>query len=385
MLCNKCFRYKSLISFSIMTLIFFISCTKKIQIEKYLEPENKWQSFGYDSSRNFYIRSDLKLPLKQKWEVELEAGISHSSITSISNFVCVADLKGNVYFLNPEIGRILSKISLKQPILTSVIVRERDLIISLAETKNKKSQLVLYDLLNGKVKKTFEVEGSIERELVLHKDFLIATTTSGRIYSLKYDLNKIWEIQLNEELNCHPASSNNLFVTVSLKGNLFLVDMMIGKVLKKIKISSGVNSGISISNNLIYFGNSDGNFYCFTLDGSKVWQEKLKASVKAIPSIDDSSVFIGDLLGNVYAFDNKTGKKKWETSFGGMINNSILVLNNQLIVPDSKGFIYVLEKLDGGLVQKIELKGRVKFSPVLVKNKVFIGYDDKKIAAYEND
>lgn len=377
------FQIKILLFIVIFSFLTTISCSKKIQIQKFLDNENEWQIFGSDSTRNFHIKSNLPLPLKLKWQLELDAGLNNSSVTSLSKFLCVADLKGNVYFIDNESGRVHSKISLKQPVLTSVALRERDLIVPLASTKHRASQIILYDLLIGNIKKTFESNGSIEREMVFTQNSIFATTTNGYIYCLKYDLNKLWELKLNEEINCTPAFTNGIFVVASLNGNLILIDSN-GKILKKVKVNSGVYSGISVRDSMIYFGDIKGNLYCYSLSGVEIWKKNLKASIKAIPSIDEFNVYLGDLSGNVYSLDRFSGEINWVMSQGGMINNSILVLNEHLIVPDAKGFIYVLKKSNGEVIQSIELKGRVKFSPVYLNGMLFIGHNDKKISAYES-
>jgi outer membrane protein assembly factor BamB len=100
--------------------------------------------------------------------------------------------------------------------------------------------------------------------------------------------------------------------------------------------------------------------------------------------VDDRLIFIGDVLGNIFALDKLTGEILWKKNYGGLIRNSILILGDKLVVPNYQKKILILDKNTGRILQELEFDGRIKFSPVYVNKNLIIGYDDKKIALLSN-
>ena len=101
------------------------------------------------------------------------------------------------------------------------------------------------------------------------------------------------------------------------------------------------------------------------------------------PAVDNSNVYIGNLAGKFYSIDKNTGQKKWQIKTDGLFNTTPLVTNNILIAPDFNKKILFIDKIKGIIQKTMQLNGRVKLSPVIYKNTLFIGYDRGKLEAYE--
>ncbi|MCL6495545.1 MAG: hypothetical protein K6T54_12300, partial [Ignavibacterium sp.] len=67
----------------------------------------------------------------------------------------------------------------------------------------------------------------------------------------------------------------------------------------------------------------------------------------------------------------------------GYFNSTPVITNNHLIVPNLFKSVFIIDKQNGEVIQEIELDNRAKLSPVIVNNKLIIGYDEGVIAAYE--
>ena len=101
------------------------------------------------------------------------------------------------------------------------------------------------------------------------------------------------------------------------------------------------------------------------------------------PAVDSENVYVGNLQGNFYSINKKTGNKNWQTNFGSVLNSTPLVTNNKIILPDVLFAVHLLNKSNGEIIKSIELEGRAKLSPVYYRNLLFIGYDAGIIRAYE--
>ncbi len=365
-------------------LFLFLSCGKKIQLQSFLNNDNLWTMYGRIPERNFYLNDSINLPLKVKFKLELKAGLYSSSVTSRDDFIFIGDLKGNVYKISLSKEKIENVNSFNQPILTSIVVTEKELIIPLAELKNKNSVLIVYDLINGRVKSKIYVEGSIEKEILLLEDFLILTTSKGLIYKLNRDYTIDWKLDLQSCICSTPSASKNFFVVSTENGYLFIITFE-GKILQKFKVNHLVQSGFAIENDNIFFGDDGGYLYLFNFNQGKIiYAQKLDTKIISIPSLDEHNLYVGDLRGNIFAINKSTGSIIWRKNYGGMINNAILIVGDKLIVPNVYKKIFILNKFDGKILQEVEVEGRVKLSPVLIKDKIICGYDDKKIVAFSN-
>lgn len=374
-----------LINLIVIVLVFnFLSCGKKIQLESYLKKNNLWPMYGKYPERKFFVEDTLKLPLKIIYKTELKAGLNFSSISSMDDLLFIGDLKGYLYLIDLNSGRIKNYNSFKQPILTSIIVKENELIFPLAANRDKSSYLIVYDLLRGEEKTRFAVEGSIEKEILILKGNIYLTSVDGIVYKLKEDLTIDWKLKLGSQIYSHLAAGKDFLVTASIDGYVFLISDE-GKIIKRLKIENPIASGFTVNNSIIIFGDEGGYLYCYDVVQDKfLLSKKLDAPLKAIPSFDGQNIFVGDLKGNVFSVNMNSGKIIWTKQLGGLVNNSILIVGDKLVVPNFQKKIFILDKHSGKILQEIELDGRVKLSPVYIKNKLILGYDDKKIVALSN-
>ncbi len=363
--------------------LFLFSCGRKIILNNYLKNENLWRMYGRVSERSFFVQDTVRLPLKILYKTELKSGLNYSSVTMMDQSIFIGDTKGYVYKIELNNGRIKNYMNYKQPILTSIIVKENELIIPIAGLKDKKSFIIVYNMIQGNEKKEIVLDGSIEKDPVFIDDQLYVITTNGLLYKFDKDYNIEWKLDLEASINSHFAATKEFIVVGTLDGRVFTISNK-GKIISSIKINNSINSGFSINNSLIYFGDDRGDFYCIYENGKILYQKKLGSSFKAIPSFDEEKVFIGDLSGNIFCLNKSNGELIWKKNYGGMINNSILIIGDKLIIPNVHKKIFVLDKFTGDLLQEIEMDGRVKLSPVYVNGKIIVGCDDKKIIALSN-
>jgi hypothetical protein len=73
----------------------------------------------------------------------------------------------------------------------------------------------------------------------------------------------------------------------------------------------------------------------------------------------------------------------WKTSTGGILNATPFVTNNLLVVPDLNEKFYFVDVQNGNIKKTYTVDGRVKLSPVIFRNMLFIGYDRGELEAYE--
>lgn len=385
MLRKKLFFYVIYLIPIILIVLIINSCGKKIIIDKFLKNGDEGSVYGKNFEKNFYIKDSLKIPLKISTKIDLKGGLNFSSIKAMDNLAVIGDLKGNVYAINLSDEKITHYMNFKQPIITSIIVQEKQLIFPLASIKEQNSKIIFYDLIRGESRVIDILDGSVEKELLMDdKKNVYVITVNGFVIKISQNQKIEWKIDLKKSFYSQPIIYDKKIIVGSTDGTIYFITLD-GKIEHKFSIQKVFRSGYFAKGGFIYFADEEGNLYKFDYANNKILNKtKLEAAIRSIPSLDDENIFIGDLKGNVYNISQSTFEVNWKKSIGGIINNTILIVGDVLVVPDFSGKLILMDKNNGELVQKFEFNGRVKLAPVYIKDKIITGYDDRKIVFLSN-
>lgn len=137
----------------------------------------------------------------------------------------------------------------------------------------------------------------------------------------------------------------------------------------RITVENGVEGGAAVANNRLYFGSSDGQFYCAdVITGKVLWSFPARAETLASPSIDGKVVYFQTGADVVYALDAASGKLIWSynrqttTSLSIRSTTRPTIAGDKVYVGFSDGYILALKKSDGTMIweRKLGTQGRFK-------------------------
>ncbi len=118
------------------------------------------------------------------------------------------------------------------------------------------------------------------------------------------------------------------------------------------------------------------------------WKFKATQPFFSSPVIDGNIVYSGNLDGNLYALDLKSGDVKWKFKTGGEIRSTISISENKLFLTSGDGNLYALEKSNGKVIwafkasdKKYDTYDYHQSSPVLYNNMVCFGMGNGKVYA----
>lgn len=161
-----------------------------------------------------------------------------------------------------------------------------------------------------------------------------------------------------------------------------------GAEIWRLNIENGVEGGASVDGEFLYFGASDGQFYCVSLaDGKPVWTFPVRAETLAAPSIVDGVVYFQSGADIVYALEAKTGRQLWVYNRQVSTNLSIRATTRPIVQGEnvyagfSDGFIASIRKSDGGLIWERRIGHGNRFrdvdsTPVFDGNALFVASYD---------
>ncbi len=280
-----------------------------------------------------YSISSKKITLKFNFYKKKFKNIKKKlSLTIYNKILYVTDNIGYIYALDYNEKKILWAKDFKIPFRSNLKVFNNKII-----TSNTNNVLYLINRLSGERLKSLPTEenplkNNFSNSLALSNQFLFFLNTYGSIYSTNYEGDIRWFLNVNRSssmktnlFNSNPIVIHNDKIIISTDTNLYLMNMINGRLENKVSINSIVQP-ITSGKNLFLITNKN-LLVCIDLNLGNI-----------IYSIDISSQIANFL---------QTKKKSIETKTLFLSNNNLfLFLNNSYLVKISiKGEILEINKL----------------------------------------
>ncbi len=166
-----------------------------------------------------------------------------------------------------------------------------------------------------------------------------------------------------------------------------------GNLLWRIDLENGVEGGVAVSGDKLYFGSSDGQFYCVNVvNGKTVWTFPVRAETLAAPTIDGNVVYFQSGADVLFALDAISGKQLWVYNRQVTTQLSIRattrpVVNGELVYAGfSDGFFVALNRKAGTLAWERKIgKGNrfhdVDATPVLDGDSLYVASFDGSLVS----
>ena len=187
-----------------------------------------------------------------------------------------------------------------------------------------------------------ELEDQIINSLAFDRELIFAATLQGKVIALVPESGAIaWQTKLQEPIHATPVLSKDMIIIVTVQGNLFLLSKRTGKI---------------------------------------IFTKNMQVPLFTTPSTDGMHFYICASNGRLTTFNLKTHSIQWERQLEGSITVPALILNDKIVVGTDQKFLYVLNKEDGTILQKLELEGRLRTLPLPHRQGLIIGYEYRKLA-----
>jgi len=192
-----------------------------------------------------------------------------------------------------------------------------------------------------------------------------------------------------------PIVLEKMVIQANAIDGLLAFDRGSGRQLWRLDLPNGVEGGAQFANGRIYFGASDGQFYCVSAaDGKVLWAFAVRAETLAPPTVDGGVVYFESGADVVFALDAETGKQLW--TYNRQVTGSLsiratsrpVIAGEALLVGFSDGFLVSLKKHDGGLNWEKKLGKSVRFrdvdaTPVLDGKNLYVASFDAALYSIE--
>jgi outer membrane protein assembly factor BamB len=364
------------------TLLF--SCSKQLVLDDLNFKNDGHLMFGRTNERTFYHPFNMGDSLILKWNTDTKGSYKKTSMIFLDKYMFVADLAGSVYGFELDKGKELGQEKNKGAINIAPVIHNSKMVYVVEELKEPYSTIYFYEYYNGDYTNEHIIPGSCSNELIKIDDTVFLLSDNGILY--KYTLYgfKKWDLDLDAEIKCTPALSNNKIIVGSLSGEIISIDIENKKIVYRNKLTRSIQSGVTINDGKGYIGDEDGNVICFNIEtGEQIWKFETGAKITSIPVMNNENLFVGNLDGGIFSLNKNSGKLIWENSTGGIINTTPLLFDDYLVQPDLFKKIYFVDVESGEIAKQIDVDGRMKMSPVYFNNTIYFGMDKGEILAYE--
>jgi outer membrane protein assembly factor BamB len=368
----------------VLILLIFSGCAvTKIKLSVKAD-NNAYTSFGNDPGRNFYSAVQISDSVRLLWSESVNGNFSHSSAAVYDEYLFVSDLSGRVYAFNALTGKKAGMLKSSGAVYTTPILGRFTVCFTTALINDNKSVLTIYDFDAGQVKSEKTFEGKSITNLVFDDQKIFIVTENGIAYCFDLNGSLLWERSTGINTHSTPAIIGNKICFGNDKGEIILLDKNSGAQLYSKKYGSVFWSGITVKDNFIFTADETGKLFMIdSQDGSVKWIYKTNSRVNMNPVCDNENVYVGNLKGDFYSIRIFDGTLNWKTETRGSLSATPLVTDNIIIQPDLNKKILFIDRNNGIIRKELFLEGRAKLSPIIFDDKLFIGYDNGVLEAYE--
>ena len=122
-------------------------------------------------------------------------------------------------------------------------------------------------------------------------------------------------------------------------------------------------------------------------NGQRIWEREIGSSNQ--PILSGKYLFVLDNTNQLMALQADSGKIIWKTKLNSQENTSgvvfggPLLINRQLMLTASDGYIVFVSPYDGKLIGKVKIDSGSSLSPIAANGQIIVTTDDANIIAYQ--
>lgn len=289
-----------------------------------------------------------------KWEYTHNHVLNNIEISSSDKLLCGC-MNGEVKCFNPSSGENIWNFKTEESNIGAISNIYNDKIIFSGIQAKSKSTWCL-DVNTGKSLWQIENKGHAYIPLIADNNGFFCIGNS--IYSVSLEDGTLnWEQYEPDTYIFNPKKYDDTIV-VGGHGKINIYDFNIGEL--KLSIETGIRSSITEicfdSNNNLYFGDGDGNFYCCHLEfiqepsnkrklvAEQKWSYKAKGAVKGTPALLDKFIYFISDGKELISLDIFNGELNWSFNTKGKADISgVSIVNDEFFIASGNGHVHRLK------------------------------------------
>ena len=223
---------------------------------------------------------------------------------------------------------------------------------------DKKGNLYAVNSKTGQPKWKFEAASAIMYSTpAVTENNVVIGTVNGELYAVNKETgNQEWTLEMDHPIVSSPISDDNMIYYVSYRQNeglLAAVNVDKGTKEWEVNFNGPIPYAIALQEDSIYVGTLAGELVALNLKTQeKKWSFSTPGEIIAAPITTENIVYVGDSEGNLYGINNQTGQEQWSFSGQSTIVSAPVIAKEKLYYSDQSGMLYCLNDLQGQSSEK---------------------------------
>jgi outer membrane protein assembly factor BamB len=367
----------------LLTTLLIIGCGSSLRIRDFPSDKsadkNPLLTLQHNYGRNALGSEELIPPLAEDWEENYQS-LPQNGFTAVDNWLLFGMLSGYLAAIDIDNGDLEGKKNLGDACAVPPTIYN-NLLYQTFETGSK--GLIAYDVSDGS--SVWAIEDHFSRSSpIIVDDIVLFQSLSGEIIGLQYLTGEeIWRKSLNKNIRNSAAYKDNILITVTLDGSIFALEANSGTTIWRKDLKTPVFADPVIEGNELFVVTHSGKLILIDLlKGESLSEKDFNIELFNSPTIDQNNIYITASNGNLYALKKSSLATVWNFKGEGPIAGSALVTNTYIYLTTLARKLYVIDKNDGELVQKIELVGRARSAPIISQGKLILVCEENRVIAY---
>lgn len=152
----------------------------------------------------------------------------------------------------------------------------------------------------------------------------------------------------------------------------------------RVEVSGGVQRGVATAGDKLYFGDLSGDVYCLNArTGSQIWHKSLGSEILSEVAVAGNLACFGTADGRVFGVDASTGNTRWQFDSGGAVVGSAAIHKGKVLIGAGGPAFYALDADSGKMIWKLDMNRYTQVVPILLNNTVFFGAWDTNFYALD--
>ena len=314
--------------------------------------------------------------------------------------------------LNPGTGDEVDSIPTSGPMHNSVALAQENIYYATIDRR-----VVAMDAETHQQRWEYPIADSTSGPVAVAGGIVYAGGLDGVTYAINAVTGEhIWRHSSLSEVRSPAAVGNQVVYVAAADRSLYALDARTGQERARFRSSAQLVAAPVLANELVYFVSGgqlfamDANViefpgrYAVTRVWAQLWlwgfplpappsqpgdrwrfvpEGKAIDGIISAPAVTADGLFVGDLLGNLYAIDPVTGQEQWRFEAEDAIAASPVVIGDLLVFGDKSGWVYGLDHADGRELWRLGLSAAVRTDPVYAGGRLLIRTDDGWLHAIE--
>jgi outer membrane protein assembly factor BamB len=205
---------------------------------------------------------------------------------------------------------------------------------------------------------------------------IYAANANHVLYALTMDGEEVWQFEAHQSLWAAPVTDGSAIYLATLDNQLHALDKRDGSELwaEPVTFEGAISNAPAIdTDGTLYVGSFGNTVTAVSSHGNVLWSFPTKDWVWATPLLLDSTLYVGDQSGMLYAIDTADGSEVWSADLKSAILGTPVFYEDALYAGTEGGEIFSLALEDGASKKLQNVDGKLYSSPVVAGDLLLFG------------